>query len=66
MSEKDDREKRRVSKNGAKLKLWICDKPHCGASNLRHVPADQLIFDDTCDYCGLKIHEPITEEVRED
>jgi hypothetical protein len=41
-----------------KVLSWICES--CDSENLREVPQDKLIFDDQCDICEKKIHEPIT------
>lgn len=46
-----------------KVVLWTCDKQDCGKLNRRLIPIGAKIFDDVCDYCGERIHEPLTDEI---
>lgn len=50
------------------LVIWQCDKKDCGHVNRRWVETNCIIFDDICEACDKRIHEPITEtiEARED
>ena len=41
-----------------KVLTWICED--CNETNVREVPSDVLIFDDECDHCEKRVHEPIT------
>lgn len=43
------------------LVLWQCDKKDCEQFNRRWVEIDLIIYDDVCEICGRRIHEPITE-----
>ena len=54
---------KRTKRKKHKYVVWICDQKICGASNVRKIPLDHLIFDDKCDKCGHKIHEPLIKEI---
>jgi len=41
--------------------LWQCDKTDCEQLNRRWIEVERIIFDDTCEYCNRRIHEPLTE-----
>ena len=49
--------------NGMVLVIWQCDKRDCGQINRRWIETDSLIFDDVCEICNSRIHEPITEVI---
>ena len=46
------------------LVSWTCDKFDCGKDNLRRLLINHIIVNDMCSHCGMKIHEPITKEVK--
>lgn len=39
---------------------WICDKKDCNTGNNRTIEKYDVINDDICDYCHMRIHEPLT------
>lgn len=39
---------------------WLCDKNHCKSLNIRIIPIESIINDDSCSFCLQKIHEPFT------
>lgn len=45
------------------LIIWQCDKRDCEQINRRWIPRDHLLFDDVCEKCNRKIHEPITDKI---
>lgn len=49
-----------------KVILWTCDKISCGRLNRRVIPADAKLFDDVCEFCGKRIHEPLTDTINLD
>jgi hypothetical protein len=42
-----------------KIVFWVCDKMDCGMRNYRVIRLNELVVNDRCDHCKLKIHEPI-------
>lgn len=44
----------------SKIVTWVCDKEECNTRNTREILADSVIFDDVCDFCHKRIHEPLT------
>lgn len=43
---------------------WICDKKNCNTSNRRTVSDSDMLYDDICDYCHHRIHEPLLIDIR--
>ncbi len=48
---------------GSVLVIWQCDKKGCKQLNGRWIVEDKVIYDDTCEICNRRIHEPITEKI---
>lgn len=50
-------------KNPQKITVqWQCEAKGCGNKNVRKISQNQIIIDDTCDYCENPkvVHEPLT------
>lgn len=43
--------------------IWMCDKEDCSAGNTREIVIGSVIYDDICDFCHRRIHEPLTSEI---
>jgi hypothetical protein len=56
--------RRKKNKKPRRYVAWVCDKSDCGASNTREVQIGYVLIDDVCDYCHRRIHEPVTEDVK--
>jgi hypothetical protein len=51
---------------GMVMLIWQCDKEDCQEMNRRWIEIDQgTIFDDVCEYCNRRIHEPLTAIITE-
>jgi hypothetical protein len=46
---------------GMVMVIWQCDKDDCEELNRRWIELNTIIFDDVCEFCNRKIHEPLTE-----
>lgn len=57
---------KRTKNKKHKYVSWICDQQSCGATNIRKIQKSYLIFDDKCDRCSHKIHEPLIEEIEKE
>jgi len=52
-----------ANKNDMVLVIWQCDKRDCQELNRRWIECDCVIFDDVCEFCNRRIHEPLTENI---
>jgi len=46
-----------------RIALWVCDNKDCLCVNRREIPPGHMIYDDQCDFCDKRIHEPIVNIV---
>lgn len=49
-----------MARKPTKIVTWECDKDACGFRNAREIPLEFVIYDDICDKCHKKVHEPLT------
>ena len=43
--------------------IWVCDKTDCATANTREILEGYVIYDDICDFCHRRIHEPLTSDI---